>query len=66
VAADEQVRGVAALDHPITGAVYRLLVERGDVSREDATDELGVARSVPSSTSTSSSPPDSPTCGSRG
>lgn len=43
---DERVRGVAALDHPVSQAVYRLLVERGEVSRDDATDALGLARSV--------------------
>lgn len=42
----DRVRGVAALDHPVTHAVYRLLGERGEVSRDDAADTLDVARSV--------------------
>lgn len=40
------MRGVAALDHPITQAVYRLLVERGRLSRDDAANGLEIARSV--------------------
>ena len=43
---DERVRGIAALDHTVTQAVYRLLVERGQLSRDDAADSLDVARSV--------------------
>ncbi len=40
------MRGVAALDHPITQAVYRLMVERGRLSRDDAANGLDIARSV--------------------
>ena len=43
---DQRVRGVAALDHPVTRDVYRLLVERGEVSRDEASGALEVARSV--------------------
>ena len=43
---DERVRGVAALDHPMSRAVYRLLVERGEIGRDDAADALDIARSV--------------------
>ena len=43
---DERVRGIAALDHTVTQAVYRLLVERGQLSRDEAADSLDVARSV--------------------
>jgi predicted ArsR family transcriptional regulator len=43
---DESVRGVAALEHTVTRAVYRLLVERGELSRDDAADSLELARSV--------------------
>jgi predicted ArsR family transcriptional regulator len=43
---DERVRGIAALDHTVTQAVYRLLVERESVSRDDAAEQLDVARSV--------------------
>src|SRR5262245_9924353 len=42
----ERVRKVAALDHPVTQSVYRLLAERGEVSRDATADALGVARSV--------------------
>lgn len=42
----DRVRGVAALDHPITRATYRLLAERGEVSRDEAADVLDLARSV--------------------
>ncbi len=40
------MRGVAALDHPITQAVYRLMVKRGRLSRDDAANGLDIARSV--------------------
>ncbi len=40
------MHGVAALDHPVTQAAYRLLVERDEVGRDEATEALGVARSV--------------------
>jgi predicted ArsR family transcriptional regulator len=43
---DERVRGVASLDHPVTRAVYRLLVDREQLSRDDAAEHLDVARSV--------------------
>lgn len=42
----ERVRGVAALDHPVTQAVYGLLVQRGRLSRDDAAERLTIARSV--------------------
>jgi predicted ArsR family transcriptional regulator len=42
----ERVHGVAALDHPVTQAVYRLLVERGELSRDDTAEGLELARSV--------------------
>jgi predicted ArsR family transcriptional regulator len=43
---EERVRGVAALYHPITQAVYWLMVERGRLSRDDAANGLDIARSV--------------------
>lgn len=43
---DARVRGVAALDHPLSRAAYRVLAERGEVSRDDAAGALDVARSV--------------------
>lgn len=42
----ERVRGVAALDHPVTQAVYGLLVQRGRLSRDEAAGRLDIARSV--------------------
>ena len=42
----KRVHGIAALDHPVTQAAYRLLGERGEVSRDDSAAALGVARSV--------------------
>jgi predicted ArsR family transcriptional regulator len=42
----DRVHGVAALDHPVTQSVYRLLAERGEVSRDGAAEALDVARSV--------------------
>ena len=43
---DERVRGIASLDHPTTRAAYRLLVDRGQLSRDDAAERLDIARSV--------------------
>ncbi|MEY2451380.1 MAG: hypothetical protein QOD92_954 [Acidimicrobiaceae bacterium] len=43
---DERIRGVAALDHPVTRAVYELLIERVQLSRDDAVETLDIARSV--------------------
>ncbi len=43
---DEQVSGIAALDHPISRRAYRLVLDRGWLGRDDAADALGVARSV--------------------
>jgi predicted ArsR family transcriptional regulator len=43
---DERVRGVAALDHPVTRRVYDLLVERGEIGRDEAATDLDMARSV--------------------
>jgi predicted ArsR family transcriptional regulator len=42
----DRVHGVAALDHPVTQSVYRLLAERGEVSRDGAAEALDLARSV--------------------
>src|SRR6476659_9394195 len=42
----ERVRDVAAVDHPLSQAAYRLLGERDEVSRDDAAEHLGIARSV--------------------
>ncbi|HKA82606.1 MAG TPA: helix-turn-helix domain-containing protein [Acidimicrobiales bacterium] len=42
----DRVRGIAALDHPVTQSVYRLLTERDEVSRDAAAQALGLARSV--------------------
>jgi len=42
----DRVHDVAALDHPVTGRVYRLLAERDELSRDETADTLGVARSV--------------------
>lgn len=42
----DRVRGVAALEHPVTQAVYRVMSERGEVSRDDAAEALHLARSV--------------------
>jgi predicted ArsR family transcriptional regulator len=43
---DDRVHGVAALDHPVTRSVYRLLGERRELSRDDTAKALGLARSV--------------------
>ena len=43
---EEQVAGVAALDHDVSRATYRLVVAEGWVSRDRAAEALGVARSV--------------------
>lgn len=43
---DEQVSGVAALDHPLTARAYRLVGERGWLGRDAAAEALGVVRSV--------------------
>jgi predicted ArsR family transcriptional regulator len=42
----DRVHGVAALDHPVTQSVYRLLAERDELSRDGAAEALGLARSV--------------------
>jgi predicted ArsR family transcriptional regulator len=42
----DRVHGVAALDHPVTRATYRLLGERGEVSRDAVAEALDLARSV--------------------
>lgn len=42
----DRVHGVAALDHPVTRSVYRLLIERGEVSRDATAEALDMARSV--------------------
>jgi predicted ArsR family transcriptional regulator len=43
---EQQVHGVAALDHPVTRGVYRLLVDRGEISRDEAANAADLARSV--------------------
>jgi predicted ArsR family transcriptional regulator len=43
---EQRVHGVAALDHPVTRGVYRLLVDRGEVTRDEAAGALDIARSV--------------------
>ncbi|HEX5016726.1 MAG TPA: helix-turn-helix domain-containing protein, partial [Actinomycetes bacterium] len=43
---EDQVSGVAALDHPISQRAFRLVRERGWVSRDEAAEALDVARSV--------------------
>jgi len=42
----DRVHGVAALDHPVTQSVYRLLAERGELSRDGTAESLDLARSV--------------------
>src|SRR5262245_2475587 len=42
----QRIRGIAALDHPVTQAVYRLLGERGEVTRDEAAAALDLPRSV--------------------
>lgn len=42
----DRVRRIAALDHPVTQSVYRLLTERDEVSRDAAAQALALARSV--------------------
>jgi predicted ArsR family transcriptional regulator len=42
----QRVRRIAALDHPATQAVYRLLGERGEATRDEAAAALEVPRSV--------------------
>ncbi|MGH9259762.1 MAG: helix-turn-helix domain-containing protein, partial [Acidimicrobiales bacterium] len=42
----DRVHGVAALDHPVTQSVYRLLAEHGELSRDGAAEALDLARSV--------------------
>ena len=43
---DEQVKGVAALENPLSRRAYRLVVEQGWVSRDEAAATLELARSV--------------------
>jgi predicted ArsR family transcriptional regulator len=43
---DEQVSGIAALDHRISRQAYRLVGEHHWVSRDEAAERLGVGRSV--------------------
>jgi predicted ArsR family transcriptional regulator len=42
----DRVHGVATLDHPVTISVYRLLVARGELSRDQTAEALDLARSV--------------------
>lgn len=42
----QQVAGVSALDHDVSRAAYRLVLDEGWVSRDRAAEVLGVARSV--------------------
>jgi predicted ArsR family transcriptional regulator len=43
---DEQLAGIAALDHPTSRRVYHLVREQGWVSRDGAANALGLARHV--------------------
>lgn len=43
---EHQVAGVAALDHDVSRAAYRLVLTEGWVSRDRASEALGVPRSV--------------------
>jgi predicted ArsR family transcriptional regulator len=43
---DEQVKGVAALEHPVTRRLYDLVVQHDWVSRDQAAAELSLPRSV--------------------
>lgn len=43
---DEEVKGIAALDNPISRDTYQLVVEKGWVSRDEAAEALELARSV--------------------
>jgi predicted ArsR family transcriptional regulator len=43
---DEQISGIAALDHRISREAYRLVGERRWVSRDEAAERLAVGRSV--------------------
>src|SRR5690349_16369227 len=43
---EQQVSGVAALDNEVTRSVYRLLRDQPWVTRDQAGEALGVARSV--------------------
>jgi predicted ArsR family transcriptional regulator len=43
---EAQVRGIAALDNPITRRAYQLVLEKEWVSRDEAAGVLGLARSV--------------------
>lgn len=43
---DQQVNGIAALDHRLSREAYRLACERQWLSRDDAAESLGVGRSV--------------------
>ena len=43
---DQQVTGIAALEHPLSRQAYRLVLDRGWVSRDSAAEALEVARSV--------------------
>src|SRR4051795_9897548 len=44
---DARVAGIAALDQPVRGDLYALLVDRDDwIGRDDAADAVGVPRSV--------------------
>lgn len=43
---DEQISGIAALEHPLSRQVYRLVLAQDWVSRDSAATALGVARSV--------------------
>jgi predicted ArsR family transcriptional regulator len=42
----DRIHRLAALDHPVTQSVYRLLAERGELSRDGAAEALALARSV--------------------
>ena len=42
----ERIHEVAALDHPLTQAAYRLLIDRGELNRDETAEALDVARTV--------------------
>jgi predicted ArsR family transcriptional regulator len=43
---DDQVKGIAALENAVSRNTYRLVIEKGWVSRDETADALDVARSV--------------------
>lgn len=43
---DEQVKGIAALENPLSRRAYRLVIDQGWVSRDETAEALEIARSV--------------------